>query len=81
MEGLRKTAKIISQNGWSPCHDLNPGLPEHKAVVPTTRPRRSVRSSIVCLYKDLRLIIRKAKVRFGVAVTGHRRKRKISQHV
>jgi hypothetical protein len=43
LEGLRKTAKNLSQDSQSSSWYLNPGPPEYKAGVLTIRSRRSVR--------------------------------------
>jgi hypothetical protein len=40
LEGLRKTAKNISQDSRSQSRDSNPGPLEHDAGVLTTRPQR-----------------------------------------
>jgi hypothetical protein len=42
LERLRNTTRNISYNSQSPEQDLNPGHPEHEAVVLTTRPKCSV---------------------------------------
>jgi hypothetical protein len=42
LEGLRKSTKNLSWDSRSPGRDLNPGPPEYKAGVLTTRKRRSV---------------------------------------
>jgi hypothetical protein len=42
LEGLRKTTKNLSQDSRSPGRDLNPGPPEYKAGVLTTRAQHSI---------------------------------------
>jgi hypothetical protein len=42
LEGLRKTAKDVSQDSLSPGRDLNPGYPEYEARVSIIRPQRSI---------------------------------------
>jgi hypothetical protein len=41
LKGLRKTMNNLSQGNRSQDRDLNPGYPDYRAEILTTRPRRS----------------------------------------
>jgi hypothetical protein len=58
LDGLRKTAKILSQVNRSPGRYLNLGPPEYEAGVLSTRPRRLVKARSRPHYGELAQINR-----------------------